>query len=147
MHLTFHGIWIYIGLLGGILGVFYHIYAVAKLIKYYFAGRRCAGIVKELEYHSDENGDKYNLKMEYYYNGDRLCGSQEDFVKMEKPFTAEAKYTSGTIFNIIVNNRRTDKYVLRHRFISSVWASVVGIIGYAVLAVIMAKLCIFGFNI
>lgn len=147
MHFTIHGIWIYLALIGGAIGVFYYICIVLRLIKYYFAGNKCAGFVNELEYHGGENGDKYNLKMEYYYNGDRLCGTQEDFVKMEKPFAAQAKYTSGAVFDIIVNNRRPDKYVLRHRFISSVWAAVVGMVGCAVLAVIMAKLCIFGFDI
>lgn len=147
MHFTIHGVWIYVLLIGGALGVFYYIYIILRLIKYYFAGNKCAGFVNNLEYHSSESGDRYDFVMEYYYNGEKICGTQEDFVKMEKPFAAQAKYTSGAVFDIIVSNKDPRKYILRHRFTSSVWAAVAGVFGCAVLAVIMAKLCIFGFDI
>lgn len=147
MHFTIHGVWIYVLLIGGVAGVLYNICIIFKLIKYYLAGNKCAGFVNTLEYHSSESGDKYNLVMEYYYSGEKICGTQEDFVKMEKPFTAQAKYTSGAVFDIIVSNKDPRKYILRHRFTSSVWAAVVGVFACAVLAVIMAKLCIFGFSI
>ncbi|MBR1739931.1 MAG: hypothetical protein IJ737_06540 [Ruminococcus sp.] len=147
MHFTVQGFWIWAGLIFGAVGVFYYIGILFKLIKYKLTGHRCTGFVKELSQVTVNGQDKYILKLEYYVDGEKITGVQEDFVSLEKPFAAEAKYKPGEMFDIITGGKFPGRYVLLHRFNSSLGGAVAAAIGCALLAAVTAKLCLVGFTI